>query len=33
MGLARIFRTLDPEMKNPRSEHWEKIEEIYGILL
>lgn len=32
VGLARLFKVIDPEMKNPQTEHWEKVAEIYAIL-
>ena len=32
VGLARVFRVLDAEMKNPMAQHWAEAEEIYAIL-
>ncbi len=33
VSLAKVFRTLDEKLKNPGSEEWEKVEQIYEILL
>jgi len=33
VSLARVFRTVYPDLKNPGSEEWERVEEIYRILL
>lgn len=33
VSLAKVFRVLDPELKNPQTEHWEKVERIYAILV
>jgi hypothetical protein len=33
VALARAFKVLDPDLKNPRSEHWERCFRIFGLLL
>ncbi len=33
VSLARVFKAVNPEMKNPQSEDWRQVEEIYGLLL
>ncbi|WP_038034011.1 DUF1931 family protein [Thermopetrobacter sp. TC1] len=33
VSLAKVFKVLDPEMKNPQTEHWERVEQIYAILV
>ena len=33
ISLARVFKVLDPELKNPQTEHWERVERIYEILV
>jgi len=33
VSLAKVFKTVDPHLKNPGTEEWEKIEQIYKILL
>ncbi len=33
VSLARVFRTVNPEVKNPGGREWEQVEEIYRILL
>ncbi len=33
ISLARVFRVLDEKLKNPGSEEWEKVKNIYEILL
>ena len=33
ISLAKVFRVIDPTMKNPQTEHWEKVERIYEILV
>jgi hypothetical protein len=33
VALARTFKIIDPEVKNPRSEHWERIFRIFRLLL
>ncbi len=33
VSLAKVFKVLDPDMKNPQTEHWERVEEIYRILV
>ncbi|MDB5367984.1 MAG: hypothetical protein JWM77_3911 [Rhodospirillales bacterium] len=32
-ALARLFKILDPQLKNPQSEHWDKAEQIFDLLL
>jgi hypothetical protein len=33
LALARSFRIIDPDVKNPRTEHWERSFEIFNLLL
>ena len=33
VALARAFKTIDPEVKNPQTEHWDKAEAIFNTLL
>lgn len=33
VALARTFKLLDPELKNPQTEHWERAEAIFATLL
>jgi hypothetical protein len=33
VALARTFRIIDPELKNPATEHWERAFEIFDQLL
>lgn len=33
VALARTFRTLYPELKNPSSDHWTRATEVFGLLL
>ncbi len=33
ISLAKVFRVIDPEIKNPDTGHWETVEAIYEILL
>ncbi len=33
VSLAKVFKVLDPNMKNPQTEHWERVEQIYAILV
>jgi hypothetical protein len=33
VALARSFKILDPQVKNPRSEHWERASRIFDLLL
>lgn len=33
LALARTFKVLDPGLKNPQTEHWERAFEIFGNLL
>ena len=32
VNLARVFKTINPELKNPGSREWEQVEEIYNLL-
>ena len=33
VSLARVFKAVNPELKNPGTREWEQVEEIYRILL
>jgi hypothetical protein len=33
VALARSFKILDPELKNPQAEHWQKSMQIFDLLL
>ena len=33
VALARTFRIIDPNLKNPQSEHWERSFRIFDLLL
>jgi len=33
VALARTIKIIDPEVKNPQSEHWERAFHIFGLLL
>lgn len=33
LALARTFRVLDPEVKNPQTKHWERAFRIFDLLL
>jgi hypothetical protein len=33
VALARTFRIVDPELKNPQTEHWERAFQIFDLLL
>jgi hypothetical protein len=33
VALARVLRLLDPEVKNPQTTHWERAEQLFGVLL
>ena len=33
LALARSFRVMDPELKNPATEHWERAFALYDLLL
>jgi hypothetical protein len=33
LPLARSFRIIDPELKNPQTEHWERSQRIFDLLL
>jgi hypothetical protein len=33
IALARTFRIIDPDLKNPQSEHWERSFRIFNLLL
>ena len=32
-ALARCFRILSPDLRNPRTEHWEQAHRIFDLLL
>jgi hypothetical protein len=33
LALARSFKIIDPELKNPQTEHWERSQRIFDLLL
>ena len=33
LALARAFKIIDPDLKNPRSEHWQRSSSIFDLLL
>jgi hypothetical protein len=33
VALARAFKILDPEVENPRTEHWERVTRIFDLLV
>ena len=33
VGLARTFRIIEPQLKNPRTEHWERVFRVFNLLL
>jgi hypothetical protein len=33
LALARAFKLLDPKVKNPRSEHWDRVFRLFDLLL
>ena len=33
VSLARVFKAVNPELKNPDTAEWEQVEKIYRILL
>ena len=33
LALARTFKIIDPDLKNPQSEHWERAFRIFSLLL
>jgi hypothetical protein len=33
VALARTFKVLDPDLKNPSSRHWERAFRIFDLLL
>jgi hypothetical protein len=33
LALARTFKIIDPEVKNPQTEHWERAFSIFNLLL
>ncbi len=33
VSLAKVFKAIKPELKNPGTEEWQQVEEIYHILL
>lgn len=32
-AIARTFKIIEPKLKNPQSEHWERVEQIFNLLL
>ena len=33
LSMAELFPVVDPHVKNPSSEHWDRVERIYDILM
>jgi hypothetical protein len=33
IALARSFKIIDPDLKNPKSEHWERSLRLFDLLL
>jgi len=33
VALAKVFKTVNPDLKNPQTEDWERAEAIFGLLL
>ncbi len=33
VSLAKVFKTVDPDLKNPGTEEWDKVEQLYRVLL
>nr|MEA2798314.1 hypothetical protein [Phenylobacterium sp.] len=33
VAIARVFRIIDPEVKNPSTEHWERTFQLFDLLL
>ncbi|WP_433514389.1 DUF1931 family protein [Nonomuraea sp. CA-143628] len=33
MALARAFKIVEPDLKNPSSEHWQRMTRLFGLLL
>ena len=33
VALARVLKELDPNLKNPQTEHWERAERVFDLLL
>jgi len=33
VAAARVIRELDPDVKNPRTEHWERLERVFDLLV
>ncbi len=33
VAAARVIRELDPNVKNPQSEHWERLERVFDLLI
>lgn len=33
VAAARVIRELDPEVKNPQTEHWERLERVFDLLV
>ncbi|MDX6379181.1 MAG: hypothetical protein QOI57_205 [Rubrobacteraceae bacterium] len=33
LGLARTFKVIDPKVKNPQTEHWERVFQVFDLLV
>lgn len=33
VALARAFKLIDPKLKNPHTEHWERVARVFDLLL
>ena len=33
VALSRTFKIIDPKLKNPRTEHWERSQRLFDLLL
>ena len=33
VALARTFKVIEPDLKNPETQHWERAVEIFNLLL
>jgi hypothetical protein len=33
VALARTFKIIDPKLKNPQTEHWERSQRLFDLLL
>jgi hypothetical protein len=33
VALARAFKVIDPDLKNPQTEHWQRCQQIFDLLL